>query len=1664
MARVSAKPAISHLVASISEQLAMVCGDDDQVRRDCAKIIRQLSHPPSVSQLNQLRELATLLAVTDDFIALPVYEMLAEITKAQDKPWSMLKALLQAAEEGIAKLAAELTLELVNQEIIPLDRRLLGQYARLLDLEFSPFEDEDLLDELITTVRRHYRADDGDALLNLMRKDPAQKIRKLAARLLDRRGDPVSPENARLILGARAYKTLAPYLDYTRATHLDLYAFGGGKRLQTKVVDLFHKAGKEHGAALVRQVVSSVGWSNVSLGLRIDHLVEITLPGTLPLLVRHNEVSLFSPTEATVGRDFHLITTHGGAALKPGAHREKSDPIDRFRLMNITHAELLGEILDVVPLDKAKVRRINSHLDSVVETYASLFTDLSEDCSILEELWGQLRERVTTALNSEPDTGPLSAALTRLVLAFEEPGNLGEVRTVHGLKRYLHQRGLKLGFKMVDTTHSPNRTVNLLLVRPGSSPISSKTIRYAEFEAEVENSPGELLPFPVRILADALSRQLLYGTEVFPSVDVFIFGNEVHYYLAFRNHPAFLRVDYSPPQRGGMLDLEYYGVSNYEVDLHPNPDLDAIRLIFRKLDFDVRMEGMRLFVRYDKERSSSLGDLCDHVSALLRMAPYLMEVDWVIGSLKLPAPARQKVAEHWADRFRRSGVLPLNWILNKKRTGILIDFAQGPTGMDEILWDAVGSCVDCFSQPPPPEFLNQLTTELARLELPAPTFPDDYRQDQLPLLEVEKIVLEPVRQALRVGCVVQHRQEFHPATPDLLQVIHEAEYFATLLADGGDDAAAACRLARPLAELERFVEFIPSGFVGGLVVQRSRVTVLGSTLGIFVVRDAHGVIRLGAYCGERRLFRQRRRKTEAWRSNARLDAEHLWELLLSANYLAGALSAAAGDPVQEMEDLADLQAQARLCRPADNRRTTAGERILTGLKAAPGRAVGRALFGTEGRRPKDLDGTVLVARKICPTDNQFLYRSAGILSTGGAVLSHAALLAIQFGKPAMVAEAAWDDTGPVPALRFVVPQYSEEEHQVQGLVVCEREIVRRHTEELLENDLIILDADEGLVQIIGQDRDTLALWDGLRLLGEACDRADLTLDDTEVLEVRAQQLRARHQIQKIVDRLTDPVLTAFAVEEIVVGETMAKVVHTDKTRLLSRIMANSLVADSARAKLHEISRHLADCCAAAERAAMQQIPTAKFLYEILGLRLRAMHWRVALTDTVVLLGQFGVEEGLPACPDQTAVSEMARHRLGNLRDELLAQLALELSATGPRVRHLQRRIGRIGTVLAAAVPRPDLILDCQEFLAQVDTESLAACKSKIVLKAAECGLELHSLIGWKAANLAEIDRLAGADSVPPWFVFTNLAFKRVLKQPVGLTKYLSAGVRTLADAIRFVLCRDDLDNRGKSAAIRDLWVETTLPDDLRLAASSAYARLVADDAFVALRSSSCDEDTETVMRAGEFDSFLFVQGAESLLQHLLLTWSGLWTERALYSRETAGTTLQWPAGGVIVQRMVRSRVSGVLQTVNVARGDLRELLINVSLGLGEGIVSGLVAADLITVVKDFEAGQDPTHLNYLTNDKPEQMVFDRRRGWGTRLEETLYHQRLRPALEYFELCEIVAKASALENAYGYPLDIEFALEGARLWLLQVRPIATFVAELRKTVEHFPLCGEKGEMP
>jgi len=324
-----------------------------------------------------------------------------------------------------------------------------------------------------------------------------------------------------------------------------------------------------------------------------------------------------------------------------------------------------------------------------------------------------------------------------------------------------------------------------------------------------------------------------------------------------------------------------------------------------------------------------------------------------------------------------------------------------------------------------------------------------------------------------------------------------------------------------------------------------------------------------------------------------------------------------------------------------------------------------------------------------------------------------------------------------------------------------------------------------------------------------------------------------------------------------------------------------------------------------------------------------------------------------------------------------------------------------------------------------------------------------------------MQRLAGPVFIPPWFAVTNFAFEEVLDSPpeamAPAVKEIPSGCASIRAAIEFILGRSNLTCAQKSAQIQALWQAVTLPDELSAEVVRSYLRIAPENGqgFVAIRSSALEEDTEAAARAGEFETFLFVSGTQPVLEYLKKTWSGLWTERAIHNRALFGAGSRHAGGGVIIQRIVWSRVSGVLQTVNAARGDFGEIVINAGHGLGEGVVSGTVAADQITVMKQGDLERGPLRFRYVTADKRERVVFNKGTGQGTVRTETLYHQRLRPALEYAELCELVAIAARLEKAYGYPLDLEFGIEATKLWILQARPVASALSCLRQTLDRYP---------
>ena len=297
-------------------------------------------------------------------------------------------------------------------------------------------------------------------------------------------------------------------------------------------------------------------------------------------------------------------------------------------------------------------------------------------------------------------------------------------------------------------------------------------------------------------------------------------------------------------------------------------------------------------------------------------------------------------------------------------------------------------------------------------------------------------------------------------------------------------------------------------------------------------------------------------------------------------------------------------------------------------------------------------------------------------------------------------------------------------------------------------------------------------------------------------------------------------------------------------------------------------------------------------------------------------------------------------------------------------------------------------------------------------------------LGGKGLSLARMAR-AGFP-VPSGFTIATSAYRQFVVD-VGLQA-------TIVELTRPRVVGGVASFEAASQRIRALFAESPLNDELKDAIRGAYARLGPAEPPVAVRSSANAEDLPELSFAGQHDTFLNTRGIDAVIMALRNCWASLWTERAMGYRHENGIEQQSVAMGVVVQRMVESDVSGVLFTANPTTGDRSEMIVNASFGLGEAIVSGEVTPDTFIVDRDSLKTKE-------TSVGTKELMIVTAGGQGTRTRESSTAERQRLSLEAPALEDLARLAADVEQHFdGVPQDIEWALSGSELSLLQSRPI------------------------
>ncbi len=315
--------------------------------------------------------------------------------------------------------------------------------------------------------------------------------------------------------------------------------------------------------------------------------------------------------------------------------------------------------------------------------------------------------------------------------------------------------------------------------------------------------------------------------------------------------------------------------------------------------------------------------------------------------------------------------------------------------------------------------------------------------------------------------------------------------------------------------------------------------------------------------------------------------------------------------------------------------------------------------------------------------------------------------------------------------------------------------------------------------------------------------------------------------------------------------------------------------------------------------------------------------------------------------------------------------------------------------------------------------------------------------GGKGASLAEMYNIKMP--IPPGFMITAQSFDYFLKK----TK--------IDGKIKDILSKLDINDTEKlnkvSKDIRYIIESAELPEEMKEEIVEAYDHLGASsqekgknalgvlensgNLFVAVRSSATTEDLADASFAGQQDSFLNVRGKEELLEFVKKCMSSLFTARAIYYRQKKGFDHNKSFLAVVVQKMINSEKSGVMFTKNPTKGD-ESIVIEAVWGLGEGIVSGKIKPDHYAIDADLD------NFKLLECEISLKKTAIIRDETGHDKEIKLNDEVAnRQVLNMHEIKILAQYGRKLEEHYGKPQDIEFAIDKSGVFIVQSRPITIF---------------------
>ena len=302
--------------------------------------------------------------------------------------------------------------------------------------------------------------------------------------------------------------------------------------------------------------------------------------------------------------------------------------------------------------------------------------------------------------------------------------------------------------------------------------------------------------------------------------------------------------------------------------------------------------------------------------------------------------------------------------------------------------------------------------------------------------------------------------------------------------------------------------------------------------------------------------------------------------------------------------------------------------------------------------------------------------------------------------------------------------------------------------------------------------------------------------------------------------------------------------------------------------------------------------------------------------------------------------------------------------------------------------------------------------------------------------MAKLVKIVGENHVPPAIFVTTHFSKALLDKP---------DIRELVSQLDLLLRqKNEKDAEKITGEIRTKIGSSKIPKDLLdvLQEELELFKPKVTKQRVAVRSSGITEDLPQASFAGQFESYLNIPFTDEIQLNILKCLASAYLWRVVHYRQrlreqnllkiSEKELLEGGQIAVIIQAMVDSEKAGVAFSIDPDTGNRNVGVIQAIYGLGEMLVQGRENASWTA----FSKVPSIKVLGTIARTPQKEMqVYDAKTAKNVIVTVGKKDPKVITYEEAHQLAEMVKN---IEESYGQPVDVEYAIEGGKISIVQAR--------------------------